>query len=389
MKAYLEAIKKKLTEEERDFLLGIYEPTVVATQPADANRGLCVTDDGEIRIYGVTGKNEPDDEGYPVYISSRDAGLSWKMHRVADKRALGPAGCNPNTGRYIGAYPNEYRKDKKRLLALRGSYAELACGYDDTDVRYVKLTDDHIHILKKPLYLERFDRWYILGEKRCADGEKYAVIFLSDDDGESWREVVLENAPRYEMKPPHKGVRWQEDSCEPTIAEMPDGRLMILVRTSQDYHYVHYSEDGGESWTSPAPSRFHGTITMPVLERLSDGRVVLFWCNTQPMPELDHEETFPPLDSDERRGRWEDVFTNRDANHLAITSDGEDWYGFRELCLNPIRNDADFRSVGGRDTRDKSVHQAEILELPYNKLLVSFGQNGAVRRVVILDTGWL
>ena len=389
MKRYLEEMKKNLTEEDREFLLEIYEPTVVAVQPSDANRGLCVTDDGEIRIYGITGKNEPDDEGTPVYLSSRDCGLSWKLRRVFDKMALGPAGHNPKTGRYISTYPNEYRKDKKRILALEGSYAEIGCGYDDASLRYVKLTDEHIHILKKPIYNERLDRWFILGEKRCDDGEKYAVLFLSDDDGESWREVVPENAPRFEIVPPHKGIRWQEDSCEPSIVELPDGRLMMLVRTSQDYHYVHYSSDGGESWTAPSPSRFHGTITMPVLERLSDGRVVLFWCNTQPMPELDHDEAFPPLDITARNGRWEDVFTNRDANHLAITSDGEDWCGFRELALNPIRNNADFRSVGGLDTRDKSVHQAELLELPYNKLLVSYGQNSASRRVVILDLDWL
>ena len=389
MKRYLEAIKKNLTEEERDFLLAIYEPTVVATQPADANRGLCVTEDGEIRIYGVAGKKEPDDEGEPVYIASRDGGLSWKRHRVADRSALGPAGHNPRTGRYIGAYPNEYRKDKKRVMGLAGSYAEIARGYDDPDVRYVKLTEEHIHILKKPIYLERFDRWYILGEKRCECGEKYAVVFLSDDDGETWREVVPENAPRFVQKPPHLSTRWQEDSCEPTICEMPDGRLMMLVRTSQDYHYMHYSEDGGESWSDPVPSPFHGTITMPVLERLSDGRVVLFWCNNQPMPEIDKSAVYPPLDADECSGRWEDVFTNRDANHLAITSDGVEWRGFRELALNPIRNNADFRSIGGRDTRDKSVHQAEFLELPYNKLLVSYGQSSESRRAVILDLDWL
>lgn len=389
MKSYLEAIKRNLTEEDKEFLLSIYEPTVVAVQPADANRGLCVTEDGEIRIYGVMGKKEPDDEGYPVYIASRDCGLSWKRHKVSDRGALGPAGHNPRTGRYIGAYPNEYRKDKKRIMALDGSYAEIASGYDDPDVRYVKLTDEHIHILKKPIYNERLDRWFILGEKRCADGEKRAVVFLSDDDGESWREVTLENAPRFEQNPPHKSTRWQEDSCEPTIAEMQGGRLMMLVRTSQDYHYMHYSEDGGDTWTSPEPSRFHGTITMPVLERMSDGRVVLLWCNTQPLPEIDKDAVYPPLDADERSGRWEDVFTNRDANHLAITSDGEEWRGFRELALNPIRNNADFRSIGGRDTRDKSVHQAELLELPYNKLMVSYGQSSESRRVVILDLDWL
>ncbi len=142
---------------------------------------------------------------------------------------------------------------------------------------------------------------------------------------------------------------------------------------------MSYSSDGGETWTKAAPSVFHSTGTMPHLKRLSDGRLLFLWCNTRPLPELE--------DAD---GIWEDVFTNRDANHIAVSDDdGNTWKGYRELALNPYRNAVDFRSLGGPElSRDKSVHQFQTLELPYGKLMVLYGQH-VCRRIVILDLKWL
>ena len=111
--------------------------------------------------------------------------------------------------------------------------------------------------------------------------------------------------------------------------------------------------------------------------RLSDGRILNFWNNTRPLPELDHEKQTPPVAETVKDGTWEDVFTNRDVAHAAISSDkGENWTGVRELYLNGIRNNADFRYVGGvLYSLDKSVHQFQAFELPFNKILVSVGQN--------------
>ena len=41
------------------------------------------------------------------------------------------------------------------------------------------------------------------------------------------------------------------------------------------------------------------------------------------------------------------------------------------------------------DSRDKSVHQFQAFELPYNKVLVAVGQNEASRRLLIFDVDWL
>ncbi len=392
MNDYIKAIENNLTEDEKAFLKGIYSPYVVATPPSNACANMSVTADGEIRICGAIDKHEPEDIGTPVYISSKDGGLSWKMHFLPEG-AIGCAGVNRSTGRHIACYPNEFRPDLNKSIDKKGTWAILNDeGFDSADNRFVKLSDKVVHMLKLPFYLESCGRWFMFGQYRYPDLSDQIIIgFYSDDDGETWTETVLEkSAPEFGVKPPHKGVRWQEHSAEPTVVELSDGELVMIVRTSQNYCYMYRSNDKGESWSGPERTDFHSTLTMPVLQKLSDGRIVFFWCNTQPMPERDPESIYPPLTDYEKAGIWEDVFTNRDANHLAISEDDmKSWIGMREMFLNPIRNNADFRSIGGVNSRDKSVHQAQILELPYNKLLIHFGQNQILRKVVILDIDWL
>jgi hypothetical protein len=126
--------------------------------------------------------------------------------------------------------------------------------------------------------------------------------------------------------------------------------------------------------------------------RMESGALVFFFCNTQPLAELDKTTLYPPLNEGEITGLGgEDVFTNRDANHAAISFDeGKTWQGFREMMLNPLRNESDFRTKGGNaGCLDKSVHQFQAFELPFGKVLVSAGQNGVSRRLLIFDVGWL
>ncbi len=154
----------------------------------------------------------------------------------------------------------------------------------------------------------------------------------------------------------------------------------MLIRTAQDYHYESFSNDGGESWSDPVPSRFYGTITMPTLQRLNNGNILLLWCNTTPLPEIEHTLDY-----------WEDVFTNRDAIHAAISDDdGLTWLGFREVYLNPLRNDSLMATRYGKlGSLDRSVHQSEIVELDNDKILISLGQHPNFRALIKMNINWL
>lgn len=147
---------------------------------------------------------------------------------------------------------------------------------------------------------------------------------------------------------------------------------MMLLRNSTDCFYQSFSYDEGTTWTEPEPSPFNGTDTTPFILPLSDGRILTFWNNTRPLPELDHAGA----DNGIIEGKGEDC--------------GKTWKGARELYLNSVRNNADFRYVGNPiGSYDKSVHQFQAFELPFNKVLVILGQNEVSRRMLIFDVDWL
>ncbi len=151
----------------------------------------------------------------------------------------------------------------------------------------------------------------------------------------------------------------------------------MLMRTPHDRHYEAFSTDGGLTWSEPQPSRFYGTITMPTIGRLADGRLLFFWCNTTPLPEL------PTAN-----GVWDDVFTNRDVTHVAISDDdGATWTGFRELMLDPMRNESDY-ALRGRGI-DRGMHQAQFIEVEPGKIVAAIGQHPLHRAIVAFDVDWL
>ena len=389
----VDLLESTLSERDRKRLQAIYAPTVVCIQPDDARRGLCILPDGEIRSYGTTDWKSPADPGRYVYLSSRNCGLDWNRVDLPEDTApvinygrlfpgkivMGASTCIPWSGRYvclIGIHEGEEK----------GTYAMLSdVGPGDEAPRLVKISDEVYWDMFLPTVLEKDQRIITTGSINRG-GNYSPTVFYSDDNGETWVTVTLPSTPKHTPVWPHLGVRWQNNGAEPNLVPLPDGRLMILARTSLDYFYVYYSSDNGETWTEGIPSRFHGTLTTPFLLRLRDGRVILFWNNTRPLAEPNHEQTWPPVSNGVKEGFGEDAFTNRDANHAAITEDGENWIGFREMFLNDRRGAADFR-VGG--SGDNSVHQFQAYELPYGKILVSFGQHEFSRRTVIFDVNWL
>lgn len=380
--AMLEAVKERLSESEKKLLEGIYEPVETGILPEDALNSFTLMPDGEIRFYGMINRKKVHSCGDPVYVSSRDCGLTWKMY-FYDEHTLGKSVFCPYNQKYMAFEYTEHNGEKATFLKTADSP-------DSTDISWSKISDKAIVVTRPLLMLKKLKRILAIGQVYDEKFVTTPTICCSDDCGKTWSETTLSSAPQHKAVYPHKGLRWQNYSCEPTVCELND-RLMAIVRTSTDYHYVSYSYDYGKTWTDVCRSDFHSTLTMPTLKRLNDGSIIFCWCNTQPLPELDHKKEQPELNEDDSTGVWEDVFTNRDSAHLAIShDDAKTWQGFREFRLNPIRNNCDFRSAGGiLPGNDKSVHQSEITELPFGKLLIASGQHTESARFVIVDRTWL
>ena len=255
-----------------------------------------------------------------------------------------------------------------------------------------KILGLNLHIQRQILPLRRIKRLLAGFEYRDSNNIVSWGVLYSDDDGKTWNQVdcIAPELPASPL-PGHGGARWIHCGIEPVICEYPDGALHALLRCAHDQHYESVSRDFGLTWSKPAPSLFFACATMPGLYRLSGDRLLAIWNNTVPLPEVDHRSQVGGNTDDLIKGFWEDAFTNRDALHAAISSDcGKTWRGFREVLLNPARNDADFRSkMFGFEHFDKSVHQNQAVELPNGKILLAAGQNIYCRRFVLFDPAWL
>ncbi|MFH1071660.1 MAG: sialidase family protein [Candidatus Glassbacteria bacterium] len=367
-------------------LEAIFAPVKVGTPPENAFHGLVQLPDDELRHYGFRGPQSSPAEHY--YIFSRDNGLTWDEQ---GKTVVGDAGTSesgppPARSPYSGTWI--------RLVSGRdGTYCLRSESGIDGEYQRVKVSDERFGMVRQPVFLRSRQRALITTGQSRGQGEQEVLVacaLCSDDDGLTWRIGRVPQGPRFEAVWPHEKVRWQNYAIEPTVAELADGTIWMLLRTSMDNLYESFSTDGGATWTAPVPSRFYATLTMPTFFRLTDGRLLLFWCNTTPLAEVDRS-TDMTIRPEQRNGLWEDVFTNRDAIHAAISEDdGQSWIGFRELYLDPLRNEADFATRGGTEVSlDKSVHQSQAVELPQGKVLVALGQHPLVRSLVIFDPAWL
>jgi hypothetical protein len=373
----------------RERLLSVFEPLVVGVPPEDASRGLVRLPDGQLRHYGQRLENG---SWRNVYMASDDCGLSWRERPVPEDAASASA-RSPWSGDWLhlcGAHKCYLGRPLASRMPERGTYVFRSSRGIDGPHSSARISDEVYEILRPPMPLRSRERW-VQPTQYASGGVTIPVVLLSDDDGRTWRRSEIPSVPRHTIEWPHKGIRWQNDTREPSVVELSDGRLWVLLRTSLDFFYESFSEDGGTTWSPARPSRFHNTITMPGMLRMEDGRLIVFWCNTVPLPELDHSDYFGLAETIYHTGRAEDVFTNRDAFHAALSSDdGVTWRGFREMLLNERRNDGDFRTVGGNvQSPDRSVHHNQAVELPGGKVLVAVGQNPLMRKLLIFDPAWL
>ena len=64
---------------------------------------------------------------------------------------------------------------------------------------------------------------------------------------------------------------------EPTVAELSDGRLLMLIRTHWDRFWEAFSDDGGLSWRTVHPSQIVPPSAPGHLLKLHSGRLVLVY----------------------------------------------------------------------------------------------------------------
>jgi sialidase-1 len=145
------------------------------------------------------------------------------------------------------------------------------------------------------------------------DPGRHAVLtYSSEDDGKTWK---ASNLIDLGGKGHHGGV------TEPTLTELADGRLWMLIRTNWGQFWSAYSHDGGRFWRIIQPSGIAASSAPGLLKRLAGGRLLLVW--NRPYPEGKSEWKLSGGD-----GLWSEtpVSNHRDELSLALSDDeGKTW----------------------------------------------------------------
>ena len=97
-------------------------------------------------------------------------------------------------------------------------------------------------------------------------GRYVACSLVSDDDGKTWQRSNLIDLGGHGH---HSGA------MEPTVAELGNGRLLMLIRTHWGRFWEALSDDGGLSWRTVRPSQIESTSAPGFLLKLRSGRLVL------------------------------------------------------------------------------------------------------------------
>ncbi|MGB0580203.1 MAG: exo-alpha-sialidase [Limisphaerales bacterium] len=143
-------------------------------------------------------------------------------------------------------------------------------------------------------------------------GRHTVLTYSSNDDGKTWQ---ASNLIDLGGRGHHGGV------TEPTIVELKDGRLWLLIRTNWGEFWSAYSNDAGLTWKDIKTSGIPASSAPGMLQRLQSGRLVLLW--NRPYPE---GKTEWPLTGGD--GLWSDTPVSNHREELSIawsTDEGKTW----------------------------------------------------------------
>lgn len=143
-------------------------------------------------------------------------------------------------------------------------------------------------------------------------GRHTVLTYSSADDGITWESSNLIDLGG---RGHHGGI------TEPTLTELNDGRIWMLIRTNWGEFWSAYSSNGGRHWQILKPSGITSSSSPGILTRLSSGRLMLLW--NRPLPE--GRDTWPLSGGD---GLWSETAVSNHREELSVAfsdDDGETW----------------------------------------------------------------
>lgn len=262
------------------------------------------------------GGREDEDIARISCISSTDEGESWSERMVLFEKSANDVNIMSFSflrmgNGDIGAFYIVKNKDGSDTIVMRRSSDEgktwsepLNCLSTLEKPDYFILNNDRVLKLKNGRIILPLARHTIYdNDEELHKGE--LCFFYSDDDGCTWKKTDAELKTPF----PNDKIGFQE----PGLYELPDGRIWCYIRTLLGYQYECYSEDNGETWSTPEPNVFFSSPASPMsVKDFKDLTVAIF----NPIPEHILRD-----DDAEFWGRTPYVMATRKKDEIAFTQE--------------------------------------------------------------------
>ncbi|NUQ66605.1 MAG: exo-alpha-sialidase [Pirellulales bacterium] len=143
-------------------------------------------------------------------------------------------------------------------------------------------------------------------------GRHCQYTWVSADDGKTWQRSNLIDI----------GGRGHHDGIfEGTLAELKDGRLMMLMRTPRDRFWRAFSSDGGRTWRQIEPTDIAASTAPGFLLRLASGRLALVWNPLPPDGRMRPLSELQPGEKPHRQGSELPAQNWRNSLQIALSDD--------------------------------------------------------------------
>lgn len=258
----------------------------------------------------------------------------WRISRLAMRRSS-DGGKSWGEAQILERGTDEYSVMSFGLMSLNSGdilhiFARSA-GYDyetgspDRSLRelYFQHSSDNGKTFTAAKKLETGERYHgdVLSFEQLRDGRiVYPFCFLtnvrsqfavsacySDDDGHTWTrsKTILRTG----------GGGFESGASEPTVVELPNGRLWMLIRSQTGFLWESFSDDRGETWQPATESMLPSSNAPATALRLSSGEIAVAWND--------------------------DVHSNyaRQTLLLGLTRDGRNFRGLREIDFTDFTDD--------------------------------------------------
>jgi len=214
-------------------------------------------------------------------MNSSDGGRTWGNFRITAER---DEDC-------VNVYsPNFLRLKNGEILLLYMKYNQLQAGKPQLATAYTIRSQDEGKTFSSPEPIWQRERFgfsnscmmrlssgrvilpaqHTAGDVWSPSEKCHIRVFYSDDDCRTW---VFSDK---NISLPMRGA------MEPFVAELQDGRLIMVMRNQLGSVFKSYSEDGGENWSLPQTTGLSAPESCPYVTNIpGSDKIMVIWNNAE------------------------------------------------------------------------------------------------------------